>query len=141
MATFEQSGFCSLDEYSRHIDERVLPNEIVVQSDFVLMVMLKNGMPSQEGLKIMLKSETLAAKVEETEVWSVRFSLLDLDMNISSKSKRISFYSDGMVVTDPKYAKQNVDVAEGYLKKYDDEFGDEFKHLVNSIGFARASNG
>ena len=117
MAFLEEADYCSLEEYTNHIDNRAVESELKPNDLFMLMMRLKDA--RSEAAKAAIKIEKIS---EGSGLVAVKFAFLDEDLNpTSSATEKMSSgiirnFEDSIFV-DEEISKE-FNIAEGYLRDY-----------------------
>jgi len=120
MATFENPRFCGLEEYTRNINNRVTPDNVSNDTDYIFMAALRAGVVVGEAVITTLKSRSIPKKIHESGVWIIRFSTMDMDMNPDPSADALYFNTNGMLRITEEFHREDPYITEGYLRNYSD---------------------
>lgn len=134
MPSFEGNRICTVAEYRKHLDDRLMPGQMVVDEDYTIMLRLnKLAQPGHEAMSGPVRCASYPEAYRDHGIWVVRFAILDDDCQpTSSSGEKLYFNNNGMMAITEEFRLEDPCVAEGYVRAYDDGIGQDVMELIET---------
>lgn len=129
MSYIEEANYCTLQEYETNKSTRLMPDELVIDDIYVLMMAVKN---QKREIAVKWPSTVLEIDPLNSGAHLIRFALLDQDLGKFATCT--GKFDSGYWVDSPNTTvPSNIKFREGYFKSLAGEWDDDLTRLLQSL--------